>query len=671
MHVKHIFAVLLTTAITAGLLLSGCGESESSGGKGEPTVIRIAHNYPPDIDPTWRDPVTGETRMGQQELNARLYAEAQVLEKFNVDFSWVGYPNHDITEELLRSVLANDPMAEVVLITTSRQGVLLAQNVLQPLDDFESLFQDEDSAWMLMGKVFGRRYFLNESLRNGAETPLVYNIGMLNKIPALKENGKTVLPADLWMDGKWTWNVFEDYLQKIQDFYRDDDFVYPYGWNFNSAWMAMHSNGASVYGDRGFEADTPKAKEAIAYIERLMAKELLYAAHITYGVGLRYGGGFPMDEQWRFREGGYAFVNMRHWAMLEMVRAFNERGDTMGIVPFPRPDHMKPDDPEYRQMNDVENSYAIPRGVSKEKTELAVRAFREYMVSYYKHYANSDRALDFLQSDDAARASAIRQFLDITNEEYGEKILAVWKYLGNNENHKNNEYIRMVGLFDPWVYSVLVDSLFRANGASAYSVQIEAKMPVLNEVLNNIQRSLDSTEVRDNIPPRFTDAEGAAMVFPAGTDTAGINWNLYMQASDNVDGAIDFSKVTVDPSRADFNSPGRYENAVSFSVTDAGGNEGRAERTVIVFDAANTSPPRLVIRNGFRGIALNEDTANISWRGDFVESATDRDGLDLRDSVFADLSELNTTVAGGYPVTLFVKDYAGNEASAEITVVVE
>jgi hypothetical protein len=190
-------------------------------------------------------------------------------------------------------------------------------------------------------------------------------------------------------------------------------------------------------------------------------------------------------------------------------------------------------------------------------------------------------------------------------------------------------------------------------------------------VLNSIQKSLESTEVRDNIPPRFTDAGGAAMVFPAGTDTAGINWNLYMQASDNVDGAIDFSKVTVDPSRADFNSPGRYENAVSFIVTDAGGNEGRVERTVIVFDAANTSPPSLVIRNGFRGIALNEDTANISWRGDFVESATDKDGLDLRDSVFADLSQLNTTVAGGYPVTLFVKDYAGNEASAEITVVVE
>jgi len=53
-----------------------------------------------------------------------------------------------------------------------------------------------------------------------------------------------------------------------------------------------------------------------------------------------------------------------------------------------------------------------------------------------------------------------------------------------------------------------------------------------------------------------------------------------------------------------------------------------------------------------------------------VESATDKDGLDVKFSVFADLSELNATEAGNYNVTLTVKDYAGNETAATIAVTV-
>jgi hypothetical protein len=160
------------------------------------------------------------------------------------------------------------------------------------------------------------------------------------------------------------------------------------------------------------------------------------------------------------------------------------------------------------------------------------------------------------------------------------------------------------------------------------------------------------------------------MAFPAGTDPAGINWGLYLQASDNIDGEIDFSKVAVALSGVDFDSPGEYADAASFSVKDSFGNEAVAQRAVTVFDGENTVPPSLTIKTGYRTIALNEDTATINWAGDFVEAAADKDGLDIKDSVFADLSELDTTEQGDYGVTLTVRDYAGNEASAQITVTV-
>ena len=664
---KSFFPMIVFTAvIIACLSFSACGgKNDNAGNNGGPTVVRIAHNYPQDMDPAWRDPVTGEPFIGQEDLSARVYAEQQVLEKLNVKIEWVDYMQGDLSEILLRTVLAGDPLGELVRCIYAVEGTLLGQNVLQPLDDFADIFDDEDSSWMFLGKVYGHNYFLNDRLRPGNDAPLLYNIGMLNRVPALKENGKTVLPVDLWLEGKWTWSVFEDYLQKIHNYYAQlEGDVIAYGANYShAAQMAIHSNGVSVYGDKGLEFDSPAAKEAVAYIERLMSRNLIRARDIVPGTST-----IPLDaDQWWFRDGTSVFANILQHHGMYIINSFNERGDTIGIVPFPRPDRMEPDDPDYGQLVDAKDSYIVPRGISKEMAELALRAFREYIVSYHKKMAGSDRALDYLQSDAVARSSALlRSVLDVTNEDYGDKLIAAWNFLGLDPHV--NEHVKNTGLWQVWNNDILGDSLYRVNGASSYAVQVEAKMPVINEIMNNMQKAIGSTEFIDNIPPRFIDVGGAGMVFPVGTNPAAINWNLFFTISDNVDNTFDFADIVADLSRVNFDKPGRYENAATFSIRDSSGNEGKTERAVVVFDAANTTAPSLVIKGGFRNIAVNENTDNINWRGDFVESATDKDGLDIRDSVFADLSQLNTTLAGSYTVTLFVRDYAGNEVSAEITV---
>jgi hypothetical protein len=269
-----------------------------------------------------------------------------------------------------------------------------------------------------------------------------------------------------------------------------------------------------------------------------------------------------------------------------------------------------------------------------------------------------------------SRARAMSLAVDVTNEDYGDKMLEAWKYMHSNQNVQLNEYFRAVGLFTQWVFDILLDSLYRVNGASQFSVQVEAKLPVINDVLNTIQTSLSSTGAVDNIPPRFTDIGNTQMAFAAGTDPAAIDWSVYLEANDGVDGVIDFANVVIDSSGINFTRPGRDENAAVFTVHDKAGNEDRVEKTDIVFDGANTTPPSLTVRSDFRTIRLNENTDGINWRGDFINTATDKDGIDIRDSVFADLSELNTTVAGTYGVTLYVRDYAGNETSRAITVTV-
>ncbi len=305
---KKFLAMFLSAALSVSLLV-GCGgngessatpssssaeqssaqDSSSAGGgessevaqggenQGEPIVIRWGHNWTREMDTTFRDEVTGEPSFGEEEMNARLYAEQQVLEKYNVKIEFVQYPT-DLTQDILQSVLAGDPIADIVRITNGTQGQVLAQNVLQPLDDYAYLFEDEDDAWIYWGKVYGHNYFLNNVMRFGSNDLLCYNIGMLDDVEALKVDGKTKYPADYFVEGTWTWSVFEDYLQKIDDYWKQQwDGYHAYQTDYRAATLdAIYSNGGEVYGDSGLGIASDEAKEAVAFIKRLISKGLMY-----------------------------------------------------------------------------------------------------------------------------------------------------------------------------------------------------------------------------------------------------------------------------------------------------------------------------------------------------------------------------------------------------------
>ena len=66
------FVLAIAIASGTATLFSGCGNGDATGAAvGEPVVIRVVHAAR-EMDPLWRDPVTGEPYMGQQERDARL-----------------------------------------------------------------------------------------------------------------------------------------------------------------------------------------------------------------------------------------------------------------------------------------------------------------------------------------------------------------------------------------------------------------------------------------------------------------------------------------------------------------------------------------------------------------------------------------------------------------------
>ncbi|MCR5755850.1 MAG: hypothetical protein K6G30_13690 [Acetatifactor sp.] len=690
---KNKFAKSLSLATAFMMLLSACGSNPSADAgqaepvdtkvveneevpaadgeetTGEPTVIRWGHNWIAEMDTSYVDPVTGESPLGLEEYNARVYAEQQVLEKLNAKIEFVQYPT-DVTEDILQSVLAGDPIADIVRTYNNTQGKVLAQNVLQPLDDYTYLFEDEDDKWILWGETYGHHYFLNNVMRFGANELLSYNIGMLDKVDALKVDGKTKYPADYFVEGNWTWSVFEDYLQKVNDYFKQEwEGYYAYQTDYRAAALdAIYSNGGEVYGDSGFGADSPEAKEAIEFIDSLIQKGLMFSEN-QYSNTQEVQG---LMDTWRFQWGHTAFVNLPQWLTGDMVSQFADRGDAMGVVPFPRPDDMAFDDQNYRQLNDATDCYAVPKGISPEKTELAVKVFKEYTQSYYKYLTGSDKAMDYMTTDAGIRNEAIRLHYDVTNEEYGENMLKGFQYLVTGDNAYVNDYSKNAGIYDFWCEEVLGKSLYGIGGAPKYSVQMDASKAQIMDVMNNYTAVLKSEDIKDNIAPKITQIEGTEFVFAAGTKAEDIQLADLVSINDNIDGALDISIASVDYSELDFDTPGKYDGGIKVAVKDASDNEATAKFSAIIYDAANTSAPNLVIRPAeeFRTIGYEEDAGNINWKDDFVSEAADANGLDLKDRVKADLSELDTTTPGEYSVVISVTDYAGNETSETITVTV-
>ncbi|RIX53869.1 hypothetical protein D3P08_06315 [Paenibacillus nanensis] len=670
-------------------VLTGCKDSNSSGpsatpqesktaeqspqpsgggGTGEPTVIVFGTHWQAGDDPNWKDPVTGEPGMPPEQLLARQKAQEAVLNELNVEIQWVQYPS-DLRESLLKSVLANAPIVDVALLWGGSQGTLIGQNIFQPLDEYESIFSDPDDAWMLGDKMFGNKYFLNYILDFVNAWPLVYNISYLDKVDALKENGKTVYPHDLWKQGKWTWSAFEDYLTKVNEYYankmspvRTDVPIKAFQTDYRyTAFQAIHANGGAVYGADGLTADSAEAKEAVEYLDRLMSKNLMMSTR--YGEDTSVPGWTWNGSD--FGNGETVFTNMVPWLSNGAGQSLASRGESMGIVPFPRPDDLAADDPKYEQVIFPNNQFAVLKGVPKEKTELALKAFRLYWSTVYKTLASSDKALDFFEKQ--AKNTAINYGFDVTNEQYGEAVMEAFTGISGSSP---NEYATIMPWSGMWTDTILGNSLYGLNGSPKYAGAIDAQKNVILDSMAAVEQTIGSGESKDNMPPTYATT-GVPIAVAAGTDPSSIKWDTFVKAQDGIDGELPFGNVTVDVSTVKFDTVGQYDGGLALSVKDAAGNEGKTSYAVIVYDPNNTTPPTLTAKAEYRKVKVDEDASAINWGNDFVEQAVDKDGFDLKSNITADIGSLDVTTPGTYDVTLTVTDFAGNAANLTIAVTVE
>ena len=628
-----------------------------------PTVIRMGTHWRPELDPHMIDETTGNFTIGDEEDRLiRLAAEDAVREAYNVEIEYVQYAQ-DTRSELVLSVLAGNPVCDLALMWNGSENTVLAQNILQPLDKYADLY--EGAAWMLPDKVYGHNYFLNANQSFTQYFSLLVNLTMLEKVDALKDaDGNIVYPTDLLEKDQWTWSTFKDYLTKIQAYYGNTpapegakvSTVQAYETDHRYATLsAMYANGGAIYGAKGLQVNSKESIEAVQYIQSLRD------AGVMVDCGTYDDGYTP---QWcesgtDFGRGATVFAECPIWLIKSHIDECTARGESVALMPWPRPDNLAKDSEDYRQVISVGDIWGVLKGISEEKTELAVKVFRTYWETYYELKAGVTDMSEYKEA--MAETEAMKYGLDIFNEKLGDGILNA--FIFNSEKCVPNDFANLLGMRDPWD-RIVGKGFYGVDGMPAYEVAIEANMNKFTDTMAQMEAILGSNELHDNQGPSVK-ANGK-LSLPLGSDLSAIDWTQFFTAEDGFDGVLDPAAATYNTDKVDVNTVGAY--TVKGIFADKAGNEGSAKLPVIIFNAENTAAPTLTVKAELPTVAMDADAAAIDWAGQYVETATDADGLDIKDAVTADLTQLDTTTPGEYPVTLKVEDYVGNAATVEITV---
>ena len=621
-------------------------------------VVRYGSHCANEEDPNYKDPVTGEYRMDEETRQIKLKALEKVKEELGVDYQFVQYPG-DVTEVLLQSVMANDPLCDIARISQGSQGTVLGQNVLQPIDAYIDLVPEPPI------KIYDKYYFL--SIGGGkwnSLSPLMYNISYIEQVPALKENGKTIYPSDLYKSGDWTWSTFKDYLQKINAYYansqapeRPENRIDAYQTEYReAALLAIHSAGGSIYGENGLSVDSPETLEAVKFIEDLIDNNLL-TANLVEGTSQTEANVHGTA----FEKGESVFTNFHDWRSSSISSKLAERGESLGYIPFPRPDHMAFDDPAYRQARTGGESYGIVRGIDEEVVPLAIQAFLLYNETV-------DKLTDAQKAEETSNAPKNPHVtMDLFHAEVGEDMRNIyWDSVNKTEVNEISDMLGMDSIF----YEIMGDALFGIGGSPSYDVAIQSKKSKITEKIEAMETLLSSDQVKDNVGPKFTQIEEEKYAFPIGTDLSSMDFLSHFEATDNLDGSLDISKAQVDYSAVDPHTAGIYEEGLKISIKDSSDNTGTGKYRVVIYDPTNEAPPILTLKAEYPALKIDQDTSTIQWKNNFIDQLTDATGLPL-DDVTADLSQLDTSTAGTYPVTLTATDYLGHTTDVELEVTVE
>lgn len=137
----------------------------------------------------------------------------------------------------------------------------------------------------------------------------------------LLEAGVVDMPADLYEEGQWNWDMFQSMLDAVTES-GSRGFVLSDWWALRYSWIT--NNGGSIYADGRFVAnEDPKSVEAIEWVaDNIAAEKILFSGSLPEGQG----------DDAMFMSNQLAFVSLGRWGLPLFRQNENLEFD---IVPYP------------------------------------------------------------------------------------------------------------------------------------------------------------------------------------------------------------------------------------------------------------------------------------------------------------------------------------------------
>lgn len=355
---------LLAILSVAIIALTGCGASASEESL-DGATITVATSSLNEDNPAGDEAI--------EAADPRREDKAQMLEDFQtetgVTIEFIELPQEDQLETITQSVLAGDPVADVVRVSGDVYSQLVASDMLTDITEYSTDYLangDLPSTWAIdAGQVFDKYYGVSRDLAPSPEM-LVYDMDLLDKA------GMEQTPLDMYKNGEWNWDNARQYFLDVQSGLGEDQTI----WAAEPYFVAKYgiaSNGViPITPDGEVNLTDDKVYEALDYYKGL------------YDDGIME---FYLDDQgapiWAAAEGEWeagnaVFTTLEGWRSDVAIKNTDKR---YGFVPYPTNEGVE----NMSVPAGTGDMYIIPKGVENPAAAAQVAFYlnRQANTEYY------------------------------------------------------------------------------------------------------------------------------------------------------------------------------------------------------------------------------------------------------------------------------------------------
>ncbi len=368
---------LLTGLFVAILVLAGCGASTSDGGstsgsgdqsssiedalsKLEGETITIATS-----DMGGDNPLSEKAKENGQDTDGKLRLLEAMQEEYGITIEFVDLDPAAQMEEITESILAGEPIADVVRVYSGNYEALMKMGMLEDITYYADMAVKEGliTDWAKdEGTILGTTYAIGRDNDPRAEM-LAFDTDLLKKA------GMDETPFDLWKRDEWTWENARQYFLDVQAGLGDDFTVWGDYPTYIRQYGIASGGVVAVQNDGTINYDTPEAYEAVDYYKGLYDDGILKFYFDEDG-NRDYA---QAEEAWT--SGNSVFFSLQRWKTGGMA----SDGKNFGLVPYPIKDGL--DKTEVFWPAPAGDMYVVPKGVDNVEKSAIGCLFMKRMAS--------------------------------------------------------------------------------------------------------------------------------------------------------------------------------------------------------------------------------------------------------------------------------------------------